>query len=398
MRRSLLAGAIVLGLLAPAAEAQAAVRYVVKGKGAQITVRNRPSAFVLGSLFAARAGPAVGATEYFDKVAGSRTNKAWIYGRAYGSYGAWGGGSCGWALASGLRRTKTTTAVRCPDPAVLKDPAVFAPGSYELGCRGGCVNPAVVIPCADSTVYANYNPGTGRFANPYGRMSVGRGTFPSRGGTSVPRYPGVTSGYSGFGARYLTRDNNAYLIKDTRFRVGPFKSPTWLFIDSDCLLRTALILQADSAGAHSLGRFRLDANYRASRLADATRALGRPSSRKSIGRLRCRVRWSNLGLTVRFVVFGTQAGRPCKPSAAQFASATIGRAPRRGSSLLHTLATDRGLRVGATVAALRRIYPEARRRGHSYVIVAFPDGGSVVSARTSRGRVSSLAVSTQAAE
>lgn len=393
MKRALAAAAVTLSLLGPVAGAHAATRYTVKGE--QLTVRNRPSAFVLGSLFRAKAGPGVVATEYFDRIA---RRGAWVFGRAYGSYGAWGGGGCGWVLLKGLHRTKTKTAATCPKPSTLEDGSLFAAGSYELGCREGCVNPAVVIPCPDSTVYANYNPATGGFANPYGRLAVGRGTFPSRHGASVPRYPGVSSGYSGFGARYLTKDSRAYLIKDTRVRSGPFGSPTWLFIDSRCITRLALVLRADPGGARSLGRFRLDGNYRTSRLADAIRELGAPSSRKRLNRFSCRVHWSTLGLTVRFVVFGTQTGKPCKPSAAQFSGATIGRVPRRGSSLLHTLATDRGLIVGATTASLRRIYPEARRRGSGYVLVASPGGSPVVEATISRGHVRSLVIRTQSVE
>jgi hypothetical protein len=295
VRRALVA--LALTLVSPAGAA-AADRYAVARPVA--SVRSAPGSFAIGNVFA---GARV------DVVA---ARGRWIYA-------GWAPGRCGWLLARGLEPTGERPATVCPPPASLTPAALFAPGSYQLGCGEGCVYPARVLRCADRTAYANYD---GAFHDPLGRERALRGTR----GRTVPRYAGVRSGYSGFGVRYVTRDGVAALIKDSR---AP--GPVWRFVHAECIERLSL-------------RVRGFARPRV-----AVRALGDQWTGS-----RCRMRWARPAVTVAF--------RDCR----RFAWAVFERQRIPGSALVHTVTTPAGLRLGDRVARLRSLYPHARRFRGTY--------------------------------
>jgi hypothetical protein len=302
--------AFALALLAPGT-AVAAETFTLERPMASL--RNAPGSFAIGTAFAG------------DRVDVVARSGRWVYGAVRGR--------CAWLMDRGLRREGTSQAA-CPSPAALEPAALFAPRSYQLGCGEGCVFPARTVPCADRTVYANYDAETSAFAGPAGRERVGRGTR----GRTVPRYRGVRSGYAGWGVRYVTRDGVATLLKDTRRRRGP----TWVFIRSECVERLSLIVRPGAIGAFSVS----------GRRARSVRAFGTLFTREG-----CRVRWPKLGLTLEF-------GRRCR----RLAVATIGRQPVPGAALVHTWATERGLRVGDRARVVRRLYPDARRRHGVYTL------------------------------
>ena len=262
------------------------------------SLRNAPGSFAIGHVFA---GARV------DVVARER---GWVYVNA--------GGRCGWLMDRGLRDTGRSVAAACPDPAALAPERLFAPGSFQRGCGQGCVYPARVVPCADRTVYANFD---GTFRDPIGRERVGRGTR----GPRVPRYAGVRSGYAGFGVRYLTKDGTAALIKDSH-RGGP----VWRFIHADCIERRSLLVTGRSLGAFSVRRG----------VPRAIRAFGRRYVRDG-----CSVHWARPAVAISF----------CRRVA------LITPQPIRGSALVHRWATRAGLKLGDRVERLRRLYPKARR-------------------------------------
>jgi hypothetical protein len=323
-RRLILAIAVVL--VAPGSAA-AAEQYAVERPFASL--RNAPGSFATGHVFAG------------DRVDVVARERGWAYVNA--------GGRCGWLLDRGLRATGVVTAAVCPDPGALAPERLFAPGTFQRGCGEGCVYPARVVPCADRTVYFNYD---GAFRNPAGREPVGRGTR----GPRVPRYAGVRSGYAGFGVRYLTRDGAALMIKDAR-RGGP----VWRFIRADCVERLALVVTGTSIGDFPVARG----------LHRAIRAFGRRFTR--VG---CAVSWVRPAISLAF------AG--CR----RFAGALIARQPIRGSALVHTWTTALGLRLGDRVARLRRLYPRAHRFHGTYRLEArlraVVSGGRVVAFRVSR--------------
>ncbi len=233
--------AAALSVAALPGAAAAATRYETEGTYA--TVRNGPggdlaSGYVLGNLYASSgAGPNVGGTEHFDLIRKSADGN-WGYGYAYGHYGSWGGGHCGWVLMDGMHNTGTTTSASCP-PVGGDSPSddaldandLFRPGTWVSGTGGGTVQPAVIVSCANPYAYGNYDPATGTFANKYPTaLPVGRGTS---------GHPGVTSGYSGFGTRYQTADGRAWLIKDTESPAGGghYTVPNWHFVRSECIQR-----------------------------------------------------------------------------------------------------------------------------------------------------------------
>ena len=294
------------------------------------SLRNAPGSFAIGTAFAG------------DRVDVVARSGEWVYGAVRGR--------CAWLMDRGLRRDGSSHAT-CPSPAALAPAALFAPHSYQLGCGQGCVFPARTVPCADRTVYANYDAGV--FADPAGRERVGRGTR----GRTVPRYRGVRYGYAGWGVRYVTRDGAATLIKDTGRRRGP----TWVFIRSECVERLSLVVRPGAIGAFAVSGRR----WR------SVRAFGTLFARAG-----CRMRWPGLGLTLEF-------GRRCR----RLTVATVGRQPIRGAALVHTWATERGLRLGDRARAVRRLYPEALRRGRAYVLA--PRLRAVMR----RGRVGLLRVS-----
>jgi len=143
-----------------------------------------------------------------------------VYGLIGNSgYGAWDKGHhCGWVSLGGLRGSGTHSSVAdiCPPPDNDFSLAHGQPsGLFRAGTvieSDGNVQPAVVLPsCPDLTVYANYDPVTHTFHDPDGVESPGRGTP----GYAVPQQK-ATSGYSGFGTRFVSADGVAVEIKDTQ--------------------------------------------------------------------------------------------------------------------------------------------------------------------------------------
>jgi hypothetical protein len=317
--------ALALSLIAPGV-ACAADRYTVTRPLASL--RNAPGSFAIGHVFR-------GAT--VDVLA---RRGDWVYANA--------GGRCGWLMDRGLQPTGATSDAVCPDEATLAPAALFARGSYQLGCRQGCVYPARVVACADRTAYANYD---GAFRDPVGREPRGRGTR----GPHVPRYAGVRRGYPGFGLRYVTRDGAAALIKDARRG-----APVWRFIRAECVARLSLVVTGRSIGA-----FRVRGGMRR-----AIRAFGRSYTRAG-----CTLSWRRPSLTLEF------AG--CR----RFAGGFVARQPIRGSALVHTWTTVLGLRLGDRVARLRELYPGVRRFHGTYRL----ERG--LRAVVARGRVAGFRVS-----
>jgi hypothetical protein len=326
LRRAVLA--VALALLAPGT-ATAAVTYSLQRPMASL--RSAPASFAIGTAFAG------------DRVDVVARSGRWVYGAV--------GGRCAWMMDRGLR-PQGTSQVTCPSPRTLDPGLLFAPRTYQLGCGEGCVYPARTVDCDDRQVYANYDPASGTFADAAGIERVGRGTR----GRTLPRYEGVRRGYAGWGVRYVTRDGAATLIKDTGRRRGP----TWVFIHSECVQRLSLIVRPARIGAFPAG----------GRRARAVRSFGRLYERDG-----CRMTWRKLALTLDF-------GRGCR----RLEAATIGRQPIRGAALVHTWATALGLRVGDRARVLRRLYPDARRRGA--LVVLEPRLRAIVR----RGRVERLRV------
>jgi hypothetical protein len=91
----------------------------------------------------------------------------------------------------------------------------------------------------------------------------------------------------------------------------------------------------------------------------------------------CTVSWVRPAVTVSFA-----------PGCRRFAGALITRQPIHGSALVHTWTTVTGLRLGASVARLRRLFPEARRFHGTYRLEpglrAVVAGGRVSAFRVSR--------------
>ncbi len=122
----------------------------------------------------------------------------------------------------------------------------------------------------------------------------------------------------------------------------------------------------------------------------ATAAFGAPTTKRRDGRALCVVDWSALSLRGHFVNLGrTPAGQTT-------CSATVGKlqtAELRGRAL----ATQNGLRVGDTLARLRRLHPAARRHGSTWWLATAPNpfgsaGArmSIVRANVKDGKVSAL--------
>jgi hypothetical protein len=224
---------VLAAFLAVPAASQAAVRWTIEGKA---SVRNYHGDFVIGTTYARNAGPNTPTTDHIDVQA---TSGPWKYGFVRGP-----ANRCGWVLGGTGRMHPSpgggNVANRCPAPAPRDSNAnplapqnIFAPGSYAYGTGGGTVYPAVITSCPTGAfVYGNY--ASGKFANKYGALPVGRGT---EGG------PGVTSGYPQFGWRYQTKDGQAVLIKDTGHDMGgqspAFNGkgsvPHWVFVRSACI-------------------------------------------------------------------------------------------------------------------------------------------------------------------
>ena len=145
-----------------------------------------------------------------------------VYGLITNShYGAWDHGHhCGWVSLKHVKGHGLHSSVAdiCPPPdndfSLARGsggPTGFRQGSWKE-CDG-CVQPAIVLPtCSDFNVYANYDPSTHTFHDLDGVEVAGRGTIDGHGNA----YMGATAGYSGFGTRFVTDDNVAVEIKDTR--------------------------------------------------------------------------------------------------------------------------------------------------------------------------------------
>jgi hypothetical protein len=207
------------------------------------SVRNHDGDFIIGYAFPNGAAPNTPTTDHIDVQV---TRGPWKYGYVDGPFRGWGNlPACGWVLGGSGRMHPTSggehVANRCPNPSPrdassnpLAPQNIFAAGSYAYGTGGGTVWPAVIQGCPTGAfLYANYNPATRTFSNKYGQLPVGRGTA---GGA------GVTSGYSGFGWRYQTKDGQAVLIKDTAKDLGGNSPaganvPNWVFVRSACIRR-----------------------------------------------------------------------------------------------------------------------------------------------------------------
>jgi hypothetical protein len=159
-----------------------------------------------------------------------------VYGLIGNSgYGAWDHGHhCGWVSLSGLRGSGGHSPVAdiCPSPdndfslAHGQPSGLFREGTVVQS--DGDVQRAVVLStCSDFTVYANYDPVTHTFHDPDGHESAGRGTP----GYSVPEEK-ATSGYSGFGTRFVSADGVAVEIKDTQRGHGV---TAFGFMHADCI-------------------------------------------------------------------------------------------------------------------------------------------------------------------
>jgi hypothetical protein len=159
-----------------------------------------------------------------------------VYGLVGNSgYGAWDDGHhCGWISLRGLQGSGSSSPVAsiCPPPdndfslAHGQPSGLFRPGSVVVS--DGVVQPAVVLPtCSDFTVYANYDPVTRTFHDADGVESPGRGTP----GYDVPQQH-QTSGYAGFGTRFVSADGVAVEIKDTQ-RGGDVTA--FGFMHADCI-------------------------------------------------------------------------------------------------------------------------------------------------------------------
>jgi hypothetical protein len=123
-----------------------------------------------------------------------------------------------------------------------------------------------------------------------------------------------------------------------------------------------LVAATGSPDAQRLGPYRygVTPGYAA-----AARAFGAPSAR-SVSGSSCAVRWAGLGLSVTFATFG--AGSPCDPgalAAARWAGASIRSAK---------WTTTAGLRVGDTLATLRRLYPHAVHVARSRWLLTYKRG------------------------
>jgi hypothetical protein len=164
-----------------------------------------------------------------------------VYGLIVNShYGAWDHGHhCGWVSLKHLKGHgfHSSAGDICPSPdndfSLAKGsggPTGFRKGSW-IECDG-CVQPAIVLPtCSDFTVYANYDPATHTFHDPDGTEVAGRGTI-----YGSDHYAGATEGYSGFGTRFVTSDEVAVEIKDTRRQCGLKGGCTAFgFMHADCI-------------------------------------------------------------------------------------------------------------------------------------------------------------------
>jgi hypothetical protein len=135
----------------------------------------------------------------------------------------------------------------------------------------------------------------------------------------------------------------------------------------------------------SLGSVRAIGDFKPAqnpRLRAAIRAFGQPSGSSGGGEI-CRVRWARLGVRIQFQNFGGVDS--CEPR--------HGRAQKAIVSGDRRWRTTKGLRIGDSVARLRRLHPDAKRtrRGFRLVEGILPFGEphpyAVLGARVSGGEV-----------
>jgi hypothetical protein len=150
-----------------------------------------------------------------------------------------------------------------------------------------------------------------------------------------------------------------------------------------------LYLKADSRGLVTIGGFH---PLRDARLRAAIRALGEPSGKAPIGNGTdaCTVRWSHIGLIIKFANFG--GGDACAPGDG-FAQVLVikGSKARRWQ-------TSRGLRLGDSVGRLRRLHPAATQHPDGWWLATkyvpygqgCPCPDAALRAKVSGGRVSSF--------
>jgi hypothetical protein len=117
----------------------------------------------------------------------------------------------------------------------------------------------------------------------------------------------------------------------------------------------------------------------------AVRALSAPTSVANPDIPGCAATWAGLGLRIQFESFG--GGTSCADGRAQ---AAVVKGPNGRSSWR----TQRGLRVGDSLRKLRRLYPNARRKGSARVIVYQENpmlgDGSIVTAVIRHHKVASF--------
>ena len=151
----------------------------------------------------------------------------------------------------------------------------------------------------------------------------------------------------------------------------------------------AQVVEVRTAGPERIGAWPVKADPT---LGAALRALGAPTSRRRVGDgVGCHVRWQGRGVFAIFANFGGLDA--CSPRGGRAQKATL-----TGSSWR----TARGLRAGASRAALQRLYPKATpREGRFWLVSAYSpiEGGiaPVLAARMRDGRVSAFEVSIGAA-
>ena len=154
-----------------------------------------------------------------------------------------------------------------------------------------------------------------------------------------------------------------------------------------------LYVKAGAQGVVSLGGFH---PLRNPTLRAAIRTLGEPTGMRGGDGVACTVRWSDIGLVIYFANFG--GSDACDPGAGLAQSAII-----KQSRAAHRWRTDRGLRLGATLTTLRRLYPAAQYHSGGYypkswwlVVGSSPYGQNcpcpnpVLRAKLNHGRVSSF--------
>jgi len=118
------------------------------------------------------------------------------------------------------------------------------------------------------------------------------------------------------------------------------------------------IVAGPARDAERIGRYRfgVDPSYAA-----AVKAFGRPTGLTAeLPKGVCIARWAKLGLAIRF---GSEPSDPCS-------AASLSRITWAGATVASRMwRTAAGLRVGDTVAWLRRLYPTARSASDGWLLV-----------------------------